>query len=74
MDLVTTVGGSHFGFEFKRGDVPGITKSMCDAAQDLQLKRVFEIYPGPATFALDEAERFFAVGWRDLVKVRSLMQ
>ena len=74
LDLVTTVGGSVFGFEFKHGDTPGITKSMRVAAEDLKTKRVFEIYPGPDTFALDEAERFVAVAWRDLWSLRSRMR
>lgn len=73
LDLVTTVGGSVFGFEFKHGDTPGITKSMRIAADDLKAKRVFQIYPGPDTFALDEAERFVAVAWRDLTRLRSRM-
>ncbi len=73
MDLVTTVGGVPFGFEFKHGDVPEITKSMRTAAQDLNLKRVFQVYPGPETFPLDEGECFFAVAWRDLPNLRSRM-
>jgi predicted AAA+ superfamily ATPase len=73
LDLVTTVGGSVFGFEFKHGDIPGITKSMRVAADDLKATRVFQIYPGPDTFALDEAERFVAVGWRDLSNLRLRM-
>lgn len=74
LDLVTTVGGSVFGFEFKHDDTPGITKSMRVAAEDLGAKRVFEIYPGPDTFALDEAEQFVAVAWRDLSSLRSRMR
>lgn len=71
LDLVTTIGGSIFGFEFKHGDTPEITKSMRDAAADLKVKRVFEVYPGPDTFALDESERFVALAWRDLSSLRS---
>ena len=73
MDMVTTVGGSLVGFEFKHNDVPQITKSMRVAAQDLGLKRVFEVYPGPDTFPLDESGRFIAVAWRDLVNVKKMM-
>ena len=43
------------------------------AADDLKAKRVFQIYPGPDTFALDEAEQFIAVAWRDLSSLRSRM-
>lgn len=73
LDLVTMVGGSVFGFEFKHGDTPKITKSMREAADDLNVKRVFVVYPGPDTFALDESERFVAVAWRDLSNLRSRM-
>jgi predicted AAA+ superfamily ATPase len=74
LDMVTTSGGSLYGFEFKHNDVPAITKSMRDAANDLKVKRVFEIYPGPDTFALDDSERFMAVAWRDLTNLRLLMK
>jgi predicted AAA+ superfamily ATPase len=70
LDLVTTMGGSVFGFEFKHGNTPSITKSMRVAAEDLGAKRVFEIYPGPDTFALEASERFMAVAWRDLGGLR----
>jgi len=73
LDMVTTLGGSVFGFEFKHGDAPQVTKSMRVAADDLGVKRVFQIYPGPDTFALEESERFMAVAWRDLAKMRALM-
>jgi uncharacterized protein len=71
MDLVTTVGGAVFGFEFKHNDVPAITKSMRTAADDLGAKRAFVLYPGSETFALDGSERFVALAWRDLDKFRS---
>jgi len=74
LDMVTTWNGAVFGFEFKHNDVPSITKSMRDAAEDVNAKRVFEIYPGPDTFALDESRRFMAVAWRDLATLQSLMK
>jgi hypothetical protein len=73
MDLVVGLGGSRFGFEFKHAAVPAITKSMRAAAEDLNLRRVFVLYPGPDTFPLDEAERFIAVAWRDLASIRTRM-
>jgi predicted AAA+ superfamily ATPase len=69
LDTVTTLKGMLFGFEFKHGDVPKITKSMLAAADDLGIKRVFQVYPGPDTFAMDEAGRFVAVGWKDLTNL-----
>ncbi|HTI70493.1 MAG TPA: ATP-binding protein [Candidatus Limnocylindria bacterium] len=74
LDMVTIKNGSRFGFEFKHNDTPRLTKSMFDAAEDLQVKRVFQIYPGPDTFPLDDGGRFFAVAWRDLASLRSRMQ
>lgn len=74
MDLVTTVGGAVFGFEFKHKDVPSITNSMRAAAEDLNVKRVFQVYPGPDTFALDTSGRFIALAWRDLPNLRSRME
>jgi hypothetical protein len=73
LDLLTTIGGSIYGFEFKHGDIPQITKSMREAAEDLKVKRVFLVYPGPDTFALDEAGLFVAAGWRGLSNLRSRM-
>jgi uncharacterized protein len=71
MDLVTSVGGSVYGFEFKHGDTPAITKSMRVAAQDLGAKKIFEIYPGPDSFPLDQTGQFAAVAWRDIGTLRS---
>lgn len=73
LDMVTSLGGSVFGFEFKHGDVPTITRSMREAAEDLKVRRVFVIYPGPDTFALDPDERFVAVAWRDIATLRTRM-
>jgi predicted AAA+ superfamily ATPase len=73
MDLVLRCGGTTFGLEFKHGAVPVISKSMRVAADDLELKRVFILYPGLDTFPLDEAERFIAVAWRDLASIRTRM-
>jgi len=74
LDLVTTFAGSVFGVEFKHGDIPEITRSMYEAAEDLKAKRVFLIYPGHDSFALDESERFVALAWRDLASLRSRMR
>jgi predicted AAA+ superfamily ATPase len=71
MDLVTTVGGAVFGFEFKHNDVPVMTKSMRTAADDLGAKRVFVLYPGLDTFEMDSSGRFVALAWRDLAQFRS---
>lgn len=71
LDVVAHVGGTRFGFEFKHHAVPQITKSMREAVADLAVKRVFLVYPGPDTFALDEAQQYLALAWRDLPSLRS---
>jgi predicted AAA+ superfamily ATPase len=71
IELVTSLGGSLYGFDCKHADNPKLTKSMHDVAQDLGLKRVFAVYPGNDTFPLDESQRFFALAWRDVISCQS---
>jgi hypothetical protein len=73
LDMITTLGGSLLGFEFKHNDIPRVTKSMRAASEDLKVKRAFLLYPGPDTFPLDETGRFVALAWRDLKNFRSRM-
>jgi hypothetical protein len=40
--------------EVKYGDAPGMTKSMRIALEDLDLKRLFVVYPGTESYDLDE--------------------
>ena len=54
LDLMVTVGGRRYGFEFKYSDAPGTTKSMRTALRDLGLKHIWVIYPGGESYALDE--------------------
>ena len=54
LDLLVSVGGSRFGFEFKYSDAPGTTRSMRTALRDLRLKHLWVIYPGDETYPLDE--------------------
>ena len=54
LDLLVSVGGERFGFEFKYSDAPGTTRSMRTALRDLSLKHLWVIYPGDETYALDE--------------------
>jgi predicted AAA+ superfamily ATPase len=71
LDLISMIGGSVFGFEFKHSGSPQLTKSMRDAAKDVGANRVFTVYPGPDSFPLDQSGEFLAVSWRDLISVRS---
>ena len=74
LDMVTTANGSRFGFEFKHGDIPKVTRSMHEAADDLNVKRVFQVYPGADTFGLESSGRFLALAWQDLPSLHSRME
>lgn len=54
LDLLIHAGGKRFGFEFKRSDAPGTTRSMRSALADLSLDHLWVIYPGDETYSLDE--------------------
>ncbi len=53
-DFVVRSGVDLIGFEAKRSDAPELTKSMRVVLDDLRLKHLFVVYPGPATFPLHE--------------------
>ncbi len=53
LDLLVTLRGKRYGFEFKYGDAPTLTKSMHIALQDLKLEHLFVAYPGKTSYALD---------------------
>jgi len=66
MDLVARRNGKWVGFEFKHNAVPKQTKSMRVAADDLELKQVYLVYPGPDSFPMDPDGRFQALAWKDI--------
>ncbi len=51
-DFVVRSGVDLIGFEAKRSDAPTLTRSMRVVLDDLRLKHLFVVYPGPATFPL----------------------
>lgn len=53
LDLLMFRGAQRIGVEFKRADVPAVTRSMRIAAEDLRLDRLYVVYPGRDWFALD---------------------
>jgi predicted AAA+ superfamily ATPase len=55
LDLLVSRGGAKHGFEFKFTETPATTKSMRVAMADLNLKRLFVVYPGTRRFQLDNA-------------------
>ena len=54
LDLMVTISGKRFGFEFKYADAPGVKRSMHIAIEDLRLAQLWVIYPGDQKYALDD--------------------
>jgi len=54
LDLLMLRGEQRIGVEFKRADVPAVSRSMRIALQDLKLERLYVVYPGADRFALDD--------------------
>lgn len=54
IDLIVPRGGQRFGFEFKFADAPAATRSMHTACEELDLARLFVVYPGERSFELGE--------------------
>jgi predicted AAA+ superfamily ATPase len=71
LDLLLTVGGKKWGFEFKWTDRPATTKSMHTAMEDLALERLFVVHPGTEEFRL--TEKILAVPVQRIGAVKALM-
>jgi len=54
LDLLLLKGSQRIGVEFKRADAPLVTRSMRIAADDLQLDKLYVVYPGDRRFMLAE--------------------
>ena len=54
LDLLVHWRGRRYGFEFKHGDAPSLTKSMHTALTDLKLERLFVVYPGKEGYPMNE--------------------
>ena len=54
LDLLVIMHGKRHGFDFKYADAPGRTRSMLVAIQDLQLDRLWVVYPGDQEYTLDD--------------------
>jgi hypothetical protein len=54
LDLLLLRGERRIGVEFKRADVPTVSRSMRTALQDLKLERLYVVYPGVHRFGLDD--------------------
>jgi len=54
LDLMVTWRSRKFGFEFKYGDAPSMTKSMHTALRDLKLERLFVVHPGKDSYEMND--------------------
>ncbi len=54
LDLLATVAGKRYGFEFKYADAPGSSRSMHTAIKDLGLEHLWVVYPGRQEYDIDE--------------------
>ncbi len=52
LDLLMLKGAERIGVEFKRADVPTVTRSMRTAIDDLQLDALYVVYPGDQRYRL----------------------
>jgi predicted AAA+ superfamily ATPase len=65
LDLFFQKGGQRYGVEFKYTDVPRITQSMHQALKDLNLEKLYVIYPGNRSFIL--ANKIQAIGLESFI-------
>jgi predicted AAA+ superfamily ATPase len=62
LDLLVNGRGKRWGFEFKYSDGPVMTKSMHIALEDLQLERIFTVYPGKEAYPMHERVEALPLG------------
>lgn len=61
LDLLVYRGGRKYGFEFKYGDAPSLTKSMHTALHDLKLERLFVVHPGQDSYVMNDQTEAVAI-------------
>ncbi len=61
LDLMVNWRGRKYGFEFKYGDAPSMTKSMHTALHDLKLERLFVVHPGRDAYVMNEQTEAVAI-------------
>jgi predicted AAA+ superfamily ATPase len=70
IDLVLRKDGKMFGVECKWVDAPKLTSSMRSALSDLDLKKIFVIYPGERRYTL--ADKVEAIPFGEILAKDSL--
>jgi predicted AAA+ superfamily ATPase len=61
LDLMVNWKSKRYGFEFKYGDAPSMTKSMHAALHDLKLERLFVIHPGKESYVMNDQTEAVAI-------------
>lgn len=61
LDLMVNWRGRKYGFEFKYGDAPSMTKSMHTALNDLKLERLFVVHPGKDSYVMNDQTEAVAI-------------
>ena len=59
--MLVNWGGKKYGFEFKYGDAPSMTKSMHMALNDLKLARLFVVHPGKDSYVMNDQTEAVAI-------------
>jgi predicted AAA+ superfamily ATPase len=68
IDLVIERMGKRYGFEFKVTEKPSITHSMTISKADLELEKVYLVYPGDLSFPLRDGME--ALGYARIPELR----
>lgn len=68
IDLIVERGDRRYGFEFKATEKPSATHSMTIAKSDLELEKVYLVYPGDLSFPLRDGME--ALGYAQLSTFR----
>jgi predicted AAA+ superfamily ATPase len=71
VDLFVSRGPKRFGFEFKWADAPRISSSMKTALEDLNLHRLYVVYPGTAGYPLEDRIEVVPISELDRVLAES---
>lgn len=75
LDLLLVRHGRQYGFEFKFGDAPSMTKSMYSAQQDLHLARLFVVHPGTNAFEIaDDVEAVPLMALPAIIRQHKLLE
>ena len=70
LDLLPVRRGRNWGIEIKYQDAPALTRSMTSALTELDLERIWVVYPGAHSYAIHD--RVQCIGPEGLGEVREM--